>query len=96
VPAGRGDHLDRKLDLAASGRRPFGDELGNDPARVDDRWGEQKCEEDQQAAEHHIGVIASSEATKQSRLRLVLLDCFAALAMTALVQIRAQPAFGLF
>ena len=52
VPARRGPHVDRQLDLAARRRRTFGDELRLDPARVGESGGEEECEQDQQPAEH--------------------------------------------
>jgi len=52
VPARRGQHADRQLDLAAGRRGPFRDQLGFDPARLGQRRREQQGEKDQQPSKH--------------------------------------------
>jgi hypothetical protein len=52
VPARRGAHVDRELDLAARRRRAFGDQLRLDAARVRQRREEQKADQEEKVSEH--------------------------------------------
>jgi hypothetical protein len=52
MPSRRRAHVDGELDLPAGRSRSFGNELRLDPPRLCERWDEQECDDDQNAAEH--------------------------------------------